>query len=236
MTRPAQLTLRFAPPTHGGAREGAGRKPSPHARREHVRRPSLARSYPVHVNWKLLPHVGDLRVESKLRVLETCFHRGRDRFGFRLVHYSVQNRHIHLIVEAEDARALGRGIKGLGVRIARALNKLAGTHGSVLAERYHMVILRYPKQVRNALCYVLNNGASHMARRGLRVVGFRMDAASSGTFFDGWKEGTAPCWRRPAVETVVPPRTELLRTLWKRHGPIAVGEVAQRYLAIKQRR
>jgi hypothetical protein len=94
-----------------------------------------------------------------------------------------------------------------------------------------MVILRHPKQVRSALCYVLNNGASHMARRGMRLVGVRMDPASSGVFFDGWKEGTIASWRRPALETVVPPRTELLRTLWRRHGRIAVGEVAKRYLA-----
>ena len=146
----------------------------------------------------MLPHVGHLRTESRLRVLEECLSKGRERFGFRLVHYSILGGHVHLIVEAEDARSLGRGMKGLGVRIARALNKLAGTHGKVLAERYHMVILRYPRQVRNALCYVLNNASSHSARRGFSIVGYRMDPASSGVFFDGWKEGTVPSWRRPA--------------------------------------
>jgi len=57
-----------------------------------------------------------------LRALKRAFEGGCERFGYRLVHFSVQGNHIHLIVEAPDAVSLGRAMKGLEVRMARALN------------------------------------------------------------------------------------------------------------------
>jgi hypothetical protein len=73
----------------------------------HQRRPALAPRHPVHATWRVLPHVWNLRSRR-------CFERGRDRFGFRLVHFSVQGNHIHLVVEAPGERALARGMQGLG--------------------------------------------------------------------------------------------------------------------------
>jgi hypothetical protein len=34
--------------------------------------------------------------------LSRAFWGGANRFGFRLVHYSVQGHHIHFLIEAED--------------------------------------------------------------------------------------------------------------------------------------
>ena len=75
-------------------------------------------------------------------VLRGCFRKGKERFGFRLVHYSVQREHLHLMVEAEDARALSRGMQGLCVRVAKALNKLWGRRGRVFDDRYFARRLR----------------------------------------------------------------------------------------------
>jgi hypothetical protein len=72
--------------------------------------------------------------------------------------------HIHLIVEAADRVALTRGAKGLAIRIARGLNRLMGSRGQVIAERYHARILRTPTEVRNAVHYVLANHAHHFGR------------------------------------------------------------------------
>ncbi|TAJ14476.1 MAG: hypothetical protein EPO68_12715, partial [Planctomycetota bacterium] len=47
---------------------------------------------------------------------------GADRFGFRLIEYSVQSNHVHLLVEVPDRHALTRGAKGLFVRLAKQLN------------------------------------------------------------------------------------------------------------------
>ena len=52
-------------------------------------------------------------------------------------------------------------MQGLGVRIAKALNKLMQQHGSVFADHYHSRLLRTPTELVNALAYVLGNYASH---------------------------------------------------------------------------
>jgi len=62
---------------------------------------------------------------------------GCQRFGYRLIEFSVQGNHIHLVVEAPDVVALGRAMKGLEVRMARALNKVMKRKGPVFADRYH---------------------------------------------------------------------------------------------------
>ena len=102
------------------------------------------------------------------------------RPSFQVVHYSIQSNHLHFIVEAHDRRALSSGLRGLLIRIAFALNKLWNRRGSVLAGRFHERELLNPRQVRNALVYVLNNGRKH----GVRHAG--PDPLSSGARFDGW--------------------------------------------------
>jgi REP element-mobilizing transposase RayT len=87
--------------------------------------------------------------------------RAKDRLGARIVHYSVQRDHLHLIVEAEDTRSLSRAMQGLSVRIAKALNRALGRKGKVFADRFHDRVLTSPRQVRHALAYVLCNARKH---------------------------------------------------------------------------
>src|SRR3954468_15265979 len=128
----------FAWRTWGGRRKGAGRKPA-HGRAgvAHVARPTLPARFPVHATWRMDARVWNLRTRRCFRVLERAMYAGAARFGFRLVHYSVMGNHVHLLVEAPDRGALARGMKGLGVRIARALNRVMGRRGAVLGDRYH---------------------------------------------------------------------------------------------------
>jgi hypothetical protein len=92
-----------------------------------------------------------------VRAVESAFRRGCDRRDFRLVHYSLQNDPAHLIVEASDRKALGRGMKSPASLFAFAVNRALGRTGRVLADRYHLRILTCPRQVRNALAYVFLN-------------------------------------------------------------------------------
>src|SRR5262245_20126518 len=109
-----QLGLTFR--TWGGARRGAGRKPTgERAGVSHVSRPVLDPRHPAHVTLKVGRGIPSLRSQSSMRVLQSCFVRGRDRFGFRLVHYAVQENHLHFVVEAENKKALSRGLQGLSV-------------------------------------------------------------------------------------------------------------------------
>ncbi len=208
------LPLKF----RGGFRKGAGRKPKgSEAGVPHATRPPLAGRYPVHVTLKRGPGLPGMRTPQALAVLRRAFAAGCDRFGFRLIHYSIQNSHMHMVVEAEDRASLTRGLHGLTIRIARGLNKLWGRRGQVFPDRYHEHILCTPREVRNALRYVLLN-----ARRHGRTLAHVLDLFSSGMWFDGWKEEPSfeglERWGHPVARV----RTWLLNIGWRRHGPISV--------------
>src|SRR4051812_471861 len=152
----------FAFRTWGGKRKGAGRKPA-HGRAgvPHVERPSLPARFPVHATWRMDPEVWNLRSQRCFRVLERAMYAGAVRFGFRLVHYAVMGNHVHLLVEAPDRRALSRAMKGLGVRIARALNRVMKRSGRVVGDRYHAHMLRTPSEVKRARVYLSTNARQH---------------------------------------------------------------------------
>jgi putative transposase len=176
--RPVQLGFDLR--TWGGARKGAGRKPSgEQAGICHLRRPALAARFPVHVTLRMLPHVWNLRSRRSFRVFDRAIRVAADRFGMRLCEFSIQGNHLHLVVEAADRSALARGMKGLGVRLAKGLNKLMNRSGRVLADRYHEHILRTPSEVKRAVHYVRRNHAKHVAQRGGRLDPNDVDAYSS---------------------------------------------------------
>ena len=152
----------------------------------------------------------NLRRGAPYRVLCGALARCEKR-GFRVVEYSVQTNHVHMIVEGTDRGRIARGVQGLCVRIARGLNRLWRRRGSVFADRYHDRVLRTPSEVRNALVYVLQNARKHGAW--LQSI----DPYSSGAWFDGWKRNTVRL-----VSGARPPtaraRTWLLTHGWRRRG------------------
>ncbi len=205
----------------GGARPGAGRKPKgPLAKVAHEARSPLSAHHPVLVTLRLLPEHPNLRCAETLPVMHRAFRGGSDRFGFRLIEFSIQTNHLHLIVEAQDAEALARGMQGLKVRLARRLNRAWGLSGSVFADRYHERILSSPIEVRRALVYTLQNARKH----GVLLTG--IDPFSSGRWFDGWKNriGRPLTAEEERMLPVVSPGTWLLRIGWRQHGRIGVDE------------
>jgi hypothetical protein len=176
----------------------------------------------MHVTLKLRAGLPSLRSVMLVREIERSFRAGCDRGDFRLVHYSLLSNHAHLIVEAADASALAGGMKAIGSRLARAVNRVLGRRGPVLLERFHLRVLRTPLEVRRVLAYVLLNARRHAARAA-RALG--IDPASSGRWFDGW------CRRLRAARGCAPiaaPRTWLLRVGWRRHGLIDPDETPGR--------
>ena len=121
--QPRQRGL-FDPP-RGGARPGAGRKPNKTRRRvAHTTRERVTRHSAVHVTQRVDTRGFSLRTKRTGAALRTCFRFGAERFGFRLIEYSIQRDHLHFIVEADNTRSLSRGMQGLKIRIAKALNRL----------------------------------------------------------------------------------------------------------------
>ena len=161
-----------------------------------------------------LPSLRGLREFAALRGAIVA---GCERVGFRLVHFSVQSNHLHLIVEGDDRTSLSRGLQGLAVRMARALNRLWKRFGSVFADRFHDRILRSPTEVWSALRYVLCNARKHGAWNSRS----RPDPMSSAPWFDGWGE-LAP---EPAESAPTPrARTWLLNEGWQRIGLISISD------------
>jgi REP element-mobilizing transposase RayT len=209
----------------GGRRAGAGRKPNgPEPRVGHEPRAPLAARFPAHVTLKLRAGLPRLRQRTEHRTLLACFHRGCDRAGFRLAHFAVLNDHLHLLVEARDRRALSRGLQGLSIRIAKALNKLWRRRGTVFADRYHDRVLKTPREVRNALRYVLASGRKHAAAGRAVAVAQAIDVFTSAPWFDGFREALTVRGLEALLRPVTDAHTWLLTIGWRRHGLLSVQE------------
>jgi REP element-mobilizing transposase RayT len=145
----------------GGRRDGAGRPPKPGAKLHHAARLPLAARFPVHVTLRTVPGAPNLRRSAVYAAVEAAFRAAMGRASFRVVHVTVLTNHVHLLAEAGGADALARGMQGLAIRIARRVNRVAGRTGRLWRDRYHVRILRTPREVRLALCYVLQNARRH---------------------------------------------------------------------------
>jgi len=221
--RPQQLPLALH--TWGGRRPGAGRPKKPGSGPPHRSRASFASRYPVHVGLRVEAGLPSLRRTPSRRVLEACLREGKERDGFRLVHYSIQHHHLHFIVEASGARSLSSGVKALCIRIARRLNPLLERKGRVFAERYFARVLKTPKEVRACLRYVLLNGQKHESQRGVgHFPQGALDACSSARFFDGFR-GRVPQSLDDNDAPVTQARTYLLRKAWRVHGLISRADI-----------
>lgn len=85
-----------------------------------------------------LPSLRSVRLVAEL---ERSWREACERGRFRLVNYSIQGDHAHLIVEAASARDLANGLKSIGARFARAVNRVFRRVGPVLADRAHVHVL-----------------------------------------------------------------------------------------------
>lgn len=186
----------------------------------HDRRPELDPRHPVHVTLRVVRGLPNLRAKRQYAVVRGALEAGAQRFGFTLVHFSVQGNHLHLLCEAEDKRALARGLKGLQVRIARRVNARLGRRGRFFADRYHAHVLSTPKEVRHALAYVLNNARKHMRQRGKAAPTRWVDPCSTAKrFFSDRADGVG------INRGLRRARTWLLNVGWSLKGTVRVDTV-----------
>jgi putative transposase len=149
------------------------------------------------------------------------------RVAFR-VQASIQHNHVHLLIEADDKRALAHGVRAFMISAARRLNRAVGRTGAVF-ERYHATVVGSPRQARAAIAYVINNWRRHREDlSGPRQRRTPVDPYSSGPRFGGWRAPPArlglPDGYQPLP--VVPARSWLLTIGWhSHHRLIAFDEV-----------
>ena len=200
---------------------GAGRRPGPNPRVRHRSRADFRGRFPGHVTLKVREGLRSLRDGRIVRALQATLREACDQGHFRVVEFSIQGDHLHMLVEATDRKALGRGMKSITARVARAVNRVLGRTGPVLRDRYYLRVLKTPLEVKRALNYVLNNARKHLGARAPRVG--RVDPASSGPWFQGWRDPVLALARSPAP--VARAATWLLRVGWRRHGLLDPSEV-----------
>jgi hypothetical protein len=104
---------------------------------------------------------------------------------------------------------------GVAIRMARAVNRVLRRKGSVWSCRYHARALTTPREVRNAIVYVIFNFRKHVPSARA------WDVCSSAPWLEGWETSPRcpPCDECDGPPVQVP-ETWLVRTGWKRHGRI----------------
>jgi putative transposase len=222
----------------GGKRRGAGRPPKgARAGSPHKERPFLHARYPVHVTLRVVRAVGNLRRRCVYQAIREATLTTARREDFRIVQLSIQRTHVHLLVEADDNRALAAGLQGFQISAAKHLNAAISKgkpgprrRGAVFPDRYHAEIITSPRQARHALSYLMNNWRKHQEDLHTPMSSWTIDWFSSAVNFPGWAEyGEEPfLWRGPPTYdplVVYQPRTWLLREGWKKAGMISCREV-----------
>jgi putative transposase len=147
--------------------------------------------------------------------------------GFRLLQYSIQEDHLHLIAEADDGLSLSRGIQRVASRIALVLNSMRGRRGSLWRGRYHRRDLTSPRQFRNALVYVLFNARKHAHGAQRRTRMRTLDLWSSVIWVDDWASEemlALVCKARAGPRPTAIPTSWIARTGWKRHGALVATD------------
>jgi REP element-mobilizing transposase RayT len=222
----------------GGKRRGAGRPPKgtrPGA--PHKERPFLHARYPVHVTLRVTAAVGNLRRRRVYQAVREATLTTARRENFRIVQLSIQRNHVHLLVEADDKRALAAGMQGFQISAAKHINAAISKgkpgprrRGSVFPDRYHAEIITSPTQARHALSYILGNWRKHREDLAAPMSTWTIDWFSSSVTFPGWAEyGDEPfLWRGPPSYDpliVYQPKTWLLREGWRKSGSISYRAV-----------
>ena len=221
----------------GGRRDNAGRK-STGDFASHAIRPEINERHPQHVTLRAVAEVGWLRrldIYAAVRhALRTVLPRSAE---FRVVHLSIQNTHVHLLVEASDKNALANGMRAFQISAAKTINAVYSRRrrlerrrrGRVFADRYYTEDIGSVRQVRNTLSYVLNNWRRHRDDAGAySLFEGRLDPYASGLAFRGWRE-VVPEEERSLPRDYEPlevstPQTWFLRTGWAKATSISMFE------------
>ena len=204
----------------------------------HKKRDAHDWHHPVHVSMRRVKRAPSLRSERIFRTILGQVARLKRR-AVRVVQYSVQHDHLHLIVEGHDRHDLSAQMRKLFSSIALAVNAIARRRGSLFPDRHHREELKNPTKTRNALIYVLFNDRKHHAQTGGAITEEllnELDDRSSVAWLDSasWEERARPppevIARLRTSESraaLTEPRTWFAQAGWRIRGggPIRVHEL-----------
>jgi REP element-mobilizing transposase RayT len=158
-----QMSLNLNGGTWGGRRTKSGRKRLHSKGVGHRTRETVNPKRPLHVNFK---YRVSIRNKEVLKILKRAILNSGAK-GLRILHYSIQSNHIHLIAEANNNKILAAGMRSLTVTIAKGIKK-----GKVQLERYHLHVLKTIRETKNAISYVLFNEQRHTGKKCIELDGY----------------------------------------------------------------
>jgi len=216
MRKPEQLTFKKVN-GWGGKRRGAGR-PNESGTVNHMGREEVNFKKPLHLTLRLKDEVRiNLRSSEMLECFKECAEKAKTA-GLRVIHFSVQSNHIHILAECRDNPTLSKGMKSLGCRLGKAIRQRCGGRGSVFKGRFHLHVLKTPREAKNGLGYVLLNQSKHQG-----LIPYNDRYSSAGYFYE-WKKllgrKVGPIlsdWRkrdRPLPSYLSAPKSWLAREGW----------------------
>ena len=197
----------------------------------HLTRPDHDARHPIHITMRRVRLGPSFREERIYRAILNQLADAKRR-GTRVLQHTAQHDHLHLMVESGDRKDLAKKLRTLISRIAVAVNRVAGRRGQLFGDRYHRHDLTTPREVRNALRYILFNTRKHAKSYDA------LDAMSSTPWFSAWSRDCAPDAERladarakwwPVGSPLSAPQTWLAEKGWLRAGgPLAYNEMPRR--------
>jgi hypothetical protein len=126
----------------------------------HISREKITKASALHLTIKVRENKADIQSKFILKGLHRAIFRARLK-GLKVIHYTLEFNHVHLVVEVSDNRVLHKGMQALGITFSKAVNRIKKVKGGVYKHRYHFRKLNSRREFKNALLYVFGNGMKH---------------------------------------------------------------------------
>lgn len=140
--------------------KGAGRPAIHDIGIRHLARPHLKKPSSLHLTIKIKKIKADIKNKSILSILKRAILNARKK-GLRVLHYSLEYDHVHLLIEAENNTILGKGMQAFGVTLSKAINRVRKLKGGVYKHRYHFRQISSARELKNVMNYIFSNGMKH---------------------------------------------------------------------------
>lgn len=126
----------------------------------HIRRERFSKPTALHLTIKVRDNKADIKNKRILKALHHAIKRARLQ-RLKVIHYTLEYNHAHIVVEAINNKILHKGMQALGISLAKAINKIKQLKGTVYKHRYHFKKLSSRRELKNALHYIFKNGIKH---------------------------------------------------------------------------
>jgi REP element-mobilizing transposase RayT len=144
--------------------KGAGRPAIHDPGIRHTERLKIEKLTSLHLTVKIKKIKADLKNKIILTILKRAIKNARKK-GLRIIHYSLEYDHIHLLAETENNDVLGKGMQSFGVTMGKAINRLRKLGGEVYKHRYHLRKIKSGRELKNVMNYIFTNGIKHKTAR-----------------------------------------------------------------------